>query len=110
MIVKEFLMNLKVRFWLVGLALISTLALSACGGSTTGVGTTGGATSGTTGGGDTLSVTASDIKYDQAALSAKANTATTVNVKNSGPSQHNWVVVKPEDADRVDQEALAKGG
>ena len=97
-------MNLKVRFWLVGLALVGATVLSACGGGSTG----GGGSS--TGGGDSLNITASDIKYDQSALSAKANTATTVNVKNNGPSQHNWVLVKPEDAERVDQEALAKGG
>ena len=105
MIVKEFLMNLKVRFWLVGLALVGATVLSACGGG----GTTGGGGN-TGGGGATLNVIASDIKYDQTSLSAKAGTPTTVSVKNNGPSQHNWVLVKPEDAERVDQEALAKNG
>ena len=100
-------MNLKVRFWLVGLALVGAVVLSACGGDS---GTTGGGGTAGGGGAAALNITASDIKYDQTSLSAKANTATTVNVKNSGPSMHNWVVVKPEDADRVDQEALAKGG
>jgi uncharacterized cupredoxin-like copper-binding protein len=50
------------------------------------------------------------LKFDPATLSAKAGAATTVNVKNTGAQQHNWVLVKPEDADRVDQEAAAKGG
>jgi len=105
-------MNLKVRFWLVGLALVGATVLSACGGGSTG-GTTGGGATTTTGGGagETLNVTTQDaLKFDPASLSAKANTATTTNVKNSGALPHNWVVVKPEDADRVDQDASAKGG
>jgi len=94
-------MNLKVRFWLLGLALVGAVILSACGG--------GGGTGG--GGGAALNVTAQDtLKFDPAALTAKAGTATNVTVKNSGAQQHNWVLVKTEDADRVDQEAAAKGG
>jgi uncharacterized cupredoxin-like copper-binding protein len=100
-------MNLKVRFWLLSLALVGTAILSACGGSTGGGTTPAGGGSGAA----ALAVTAQDtLKFDPAALTAKANTATTVNVKNAGALQHNWVVVKPEDADKVDQAAAAKTG
>ena len=98
-------MNLKVRFWLLSLALVGTVILSACGGSTGGTTPAGGGTAAP------LAVTAQDtLKFEPAALTAKANTATTVNVKNAGALQHNWVVVKPEDADKVDQAAAAKAG
>jgi uncharacterized cupredoxin-like copper-binding protein len=99
-------MNLKVRFWLLSLALVGTAILSACGGSTGG-----GTTPAGGGGAAALAVTAQDsLKFEPPTLTAKANTATTVNVKNAGALQHNWVVVKPEDADKVDQAAVAKTG
>src|SRR6266508_4527308 len=102
---KEFRMNLKVRFWLLSLALVGAVILSACGGSTGGTTPAGG------GAAAPLAVTTQDsFKFDPPALTAKANTATTVNVKNAGALQHNWVVVKPEDADKVDQAAAAKTG
>lgn len=91
-------MNLKVRFWLLGLALASVVVLSACG-STSG------------GGGGALNVSMLDtLKFDPATLSVKAGTASSINVKNTGAQQHNFVVVATADADRVATEAAAKNG
>jgi uncharacterized cupredoxin-like copper-binding protein len=94
-------MNLKVRFWLLSLALASAVALAACG-----------STGGTGGdGGGALSVNMLDtLKFEPAALSVKAGTATQVSAKNTGAQAHNFVVVKPEDENRVATEAAAKNG
>lgn len=90
-------MNLKLRFWLLSLALVGSVILSACGGSSGGSGGT--------------SVEALDtLKFNPETLTIAAGTAASVTVKNSGTQQHNWVVVKPEDADKVDEAAAAKGG
>jgi uncharacterized cupredoxin-like copper-binding protein len=91
-------MNLKVRYWLLGLALVSAVVLSACG--------SGGSTSN---GGGAASVNMLDtLKFDPATLSVGAGGS--VNVKNTGAQQHNFVVVKPEDENRVATEAAAKNG
>ena len=91
-------MNLKVRFWLLGLALVSAVILSACGGG-----------GGGGGGGGAASVSMLDtLKFDPATLSV--GTGGSVNVKNTGAQQHNFVVVKPEDENRVATEAAAKNG
>ena len=96
-------MNLKVRFWLLGLALASAVVLSACG--STGGGGGGG------GGAAALNVNMLDtLKFEPATLSAPGGAATTVNVKNTGAQQHNFVLVKPEDENRVATEAAAKNG
>jgi uncharacterized cupredoxin-like copper-binding protein len=93
-------MNLKVRFWLLGLALASAVVLSACGGS-----------GGGGGGGAALSVSMLDtLKFEPATLSAAANTATQVTARNTGAQQHNFVLVKPEDENRVATDAAAKNG
>src|SRR5262245_15300977 len=92
-------MNLKVRFWLLGLALVSAVILSACGGG-----------GGGGGGGSALNVNMLDtLKFDPATLSASGGSAT-VNVKNGGAQQHNFVVVKAGDESRVATEAAAKNG
>jgi azurin len=95
-------MNLKVRFWLLGLALVGLLLLSACGGG-------GGNTAG--GGGAeavTLNVTAQDaLMFEPAALTARAGQPVTVKVKNAGALQHNWVLVK---GDAAAADAVAQAG
>jgi uncharacterized cupredoxin-like copper-binding protein len=92
-------MNLKVRFWLLGLALVSAVILSACGTSGGGGG----------GGGSTITVNMLDtLKFDPATLSAA--TGSSVSVKNGGAQQHNFVLVKPEDENRIATEAAAKNG
>jgi plastocyanin len=92
-------MNLKARFWLLGLALVSAVILSACG-------STGG---GGGGGGGAVSVNMLDtLKFDPATLSVGAGGS--VNVKNGGAQQHNFVLIKPEDENRVATEAAAKNG
>jgi len=86
-------MNLKVRFWILSLAMVGTLILSACGG---------GGGGGGAGGASALTVTAQDtLKFEPATLSAPANGQVTVSFKNAGAQQHNWVLAKNEDADRV---------
>jgi uncharacterized cupredoxin-like copper-binding protein len=91
-------MNLKVRFWLLGLALVSAVILSACGGS-----------GGGGGGGGAASVSMLDtLKFDPPTLSV--GTGGSVNVKNGGAQQHTFVLVKPEDENRVATEAAAKNG
>jgi uncharacterized cupredoxin-like copper-binding protein len=93
-------MNLKVRFWLVSLALVGAVILSACGNTTNGTSPTGGAT-----------VNALDtLKFDPATVSVPAGAAAQIVVKNTGVQQHNWVLVKTEDANRIATESLAKGG
>ncbi len=95
-------MNLKVRFWLLGLALVGMLLLSACGGG-------GGNTAGS-GGPEavTLNVAAQDsLKFEPAALAAKAGQPVTVKFKNSGALQHNWVLVK---GDTAAADAVAQAG
>jgi plastocyanin len=95
-------MKLKVRFWILSLAMAGTLLLSACGG---------GGGGGGGGGASALSVTAQDtLKFDPATLSAPANGAVTITFKNGGAQQHNWVLAKNEDADKVATEAAAKNG
>ena len=82
----------KVRIILAGVAVASALALTACGG---------------TGGGDGPAVnTTEGLAFEQTALTAKANTATTVSFANKASGlQHNWVLVKGGDdvAAQVDQ-------
>jgi uncharacterized cupredoxin-like copper-binding protein len=91
-------MNLKVRFWFLGLALASAVVLSACGGG-----------GGGGGGGGALSVNMLDtLKFEPATLTAGAGASVTV--RNSGAQQHNFVLVKPEDENRVATEAAAKNG
>ena len=91
-------MNLKARFWLLSLALVSAVVLSACGG-------------GGGGGGGPLNVTAQDtLKFEPATLAVKAGAETTVNFKNAGAQQHNWVLAATADADRIATESAAKGG
>ena len=98
-------MNLKVRFWILSLAMAGTLILSACGGG----GSTGGGGGG--GGATSLNVTAQDtLKFEPATLAAPANGQVTVAFKNAGAQQHNWVLAKAEDADKIATEAAAKGG
>jgi len=93
-------MNLKLRFWILGLALVSAVILSACGGG-----------GGGGGGGSALNVSTLDtLKFDPATLSAPGGAPATVNVKNTGAQQHNWVLVATADADRVATEAAAKNG
>ncbi len=94
-------MNLKVRFWLVSLAMVGAVILSACGGGSGG---------GTTPAGNTTISTLDTLKFDPATVTVAAGAPASIEVKNTGAQQHNWVLVKPEDADRIATESLAKGG
>jgi uncharacterized cupredoxin-like copper-binding protein len=89
-------MNLKGRFWLAGIALMSAIILSACGGGG------GGAAAGTT------VNTLDTLKFDPATLSVASGSSITV--KNPGVQDHNFIVVSAADEARVAEEALAKGG
>jgi azurin len=99
-------MNLKLRFWLSGVALASALALAACGGSS------GGGT--TSGGGANLNISTAGeaLQYAPAALNATAGQQVQVTFKNGSAAQkHNWVLVKGGDdvAQKVDDAGAAAG-
>ena len=94
-------MNLKVRFWLVSLAMVGAVILSACGG--------GGGGGTTPAGGATIN-SLDTLKFDPATVTIPAGAAASIEVKNPGAQQHNWVLVKAEDATRIATESLAKGG
>jgi azurin len=97
-------MNLKLRFWLSGVALASALALAACGSS-------GG---GEPGGGANLNVSTAGeaLQFAPAALNATAGQQAKVTFKNGSAAQkHNWVLVKGGDAEaqKVDEEGATAG-
>ena len=99
-------MNLKLRFWLSGVALASALALAACGGSS------GGGTA--SGGGANLNVSTAGeaLQFAPAALNATAGQQVQVTFKNGSTAQkHNWVLVKGGDdvAQKVDDAGAAAG-
>jgi len=102
-------MNLKVRCWLLSLALVGTLILTACGGGGGG-GPAGG------GGGPAANLNlgsdGEQLKFSPATLTAKAGSQVTVTFKNNSASQqHNWVLVKGGDdvAKKVDDEGATAG-
>ena len=100
-------MNLKLRFWISGVALASALALAACGGSSGGNGTAGG-------GGANLNISTAGeaLQYAPAALNATAGQPVQVTFKNGSAAQkHNWVLVKGSDAEaqKVDDAGAAAG-
>ena len=97
-------MNLKVRFWLSGVALASALALAACG--------SGGG--GTEAGGANLNVSTAGeaLQFAPAALNATAGQPAKVTFKNGSAAQkHNWVLVKGGDdvAAKIDEQAATAG-
>ena len=91
-------MYLKARFWLLSIALVSAIVLSACGG---------GSTTTPPGGGPTINAL-DTLKFDPA--TASVATGGQVTIKNTGAQQHNWVLVSTDKADAVAAAALAKGG
>jgi plastocyanin len=98
-------MNLKVRFWLSGVALASALALAACGSSGGG---------GTEAGGANMNISTAGeaLQYAPAALNATAGQQAKVTFKNGSAAQkHNWVLVKGGDdvAAKIDEQAAAAG-
>ena len=98
-------MNLKVRFWLSGIALASMLILAACGGGG-GTAADGGANLNITTPGETLA-------FQPAALDATAGQQAKVTFKNGSAAQkHTWVLVKGGDdvAKKVDEAAQANAG
>jgi len=98
-------MNLKLRFWISGVALASTLALAACGGSTDGA-ASGGATK------LNVSTAGEALQFAPAALNATAGQQVQVTFKNGSTAQkHNWVLVKGGDAEaqKVDDAGATAG-
>ena len=99
-------MNLKVRSWLAAVALVSALALSACGGSSGGGGGDGG------GANLNISTAGEALQFAPAALNATAGAQVKVTFKNGSAAQkHNWVLVKGGDdvAQKVDDAGSAAG-
>lgn len=98
-------MNLKLRFWISGVALASALALAACGGSAAG-GAAGGAAN------LNISTAGEALQFAPAALSATAGQQVQVTFKNGSSAQkHNWVLVKGGDdvAQKVDDAGATAG-
>jgi len=98
-------MNLKLRFWISGVALASTLALAACGGSTDGT-ASGGATK------LNVSTAGEALQFAPATLNATAGQQVQVTFKNGSTAQkHNWVLVKGGDAEaqKVDDAGATAG-
>jgi plastocyanin len=98
-------MNLKLRFWISGVALASALALAACGGDNSGTATGGGANL-------NISTAGEALQYAPAALNATAGQPAKVTFKNGSAAQkHNWVLVKGGDdvAQKVDDAGAAAG-
>src|SRR5262245_6047117 len=98
-------MNLKVRSWLAVVALVSALALTACGSG-------GGDTN--AGGGANLNVSTAGeaLQFAPPALSATAGQQVKVTFKNGSAAQkHNWVLVKGTEADaqKVDDAGATAG-
>jgi plastocyanin len=98
-------MNLKVRFWLLSLALVGAVILSACGGSS----------GGASGGAAALNIGSNgeNLAFTSATLTAKAGAPVTVTFKNNSAAQtHTWVLVKGGDdvAANVDTAAVAGAG
>ena len=92
------------RSMLVAIALVSTLALTACGG--------GGSTSGGASGTLEVSADGENLAFKPAALTGKAGGQITVTFKNASTAQqHNWVLVSGGDdvAATVDEEAVNVG-
>ena len=71
---------MKKLFAVLGLILVLSLALAACGGSSSG-------------GGNTLTVTMSDFAFTPATWSVTAGSTVTVNLKNTGAVAHTWTVM-----------------
>ncbi|MEO7911099.1 MAG: plastocyanin/azurin family copper-binding protein [Roseiflexaceae bacterium] len=99
-------MNLKLRFWISGVALASALVLAACGGDSTGGNGPAGAAN------LNVSTAGEGLQYAPAALNATAGQPIQVTFKNGSAAQkHNWVLVKGGDdvAQKVDDEGATAG-
>lgn len=94
----------------IGGGLFLALALTGCGGG--GAATTPDTgTSGSSDGGIQVSADPSgQLKFQPAALTAKADEAIGVSFKNPGPLPHNWVLVAPGEEQAVVAASAAKGG
>ncbi|GIV01162.1 MAG: hypothetical protein KatS3mg014_2777 [Actinomycetota bacterium] len=74
--------------WVIASAIAATLVLAACGGG--GGGGEGGGGGGT--GGQTLSVTATEFKFEPNALQAPAGTDVTISVTDAGTIEHDFTI------------------
>ncbi len=72
---------MKKLFAAFGLILVLSMALAACGGSSSGSG------------GNTLNVTLSDFAFTPASWTVTAGSTVTVNLKNTGAVQHTWTLM-----------------
>jgi plastocyanin len=93
-----------VRLLLMGVALMATLTLAACGGTGNGEGAAGGPLN--------VAADGENLAFAPAALTAKAGAPASVVFKNSSSAQqHNFVLVNGGDdvAGTVDEEAIAAG-
>jgi azurin len=97
-------MNLKVRFWLAGIAVVSALVLAACGG---------GAAAPAGGGATSLNVSTAgeQLQFAPANLTAAPGDVKLTFKNGSSAQKHNWVLVKGGDdvAAKVDEEGVGAG-
>ena len=97
-------MNLKVRFWLAGIAVVSALVLAACGG---------GAAAPAGGGATSLNVSTAgeQLQLAPANLTAAPGDVKLTFKNGSSAQKHNWVLVKGGDdvAAKVDEEGVGAG-
>lgn len=98
---------MNARRFLVGVGLIVSLALTACGGGG------GGGEGGQGGGGATTVEVSADpsgaLAFQPTTLTATANQPITVNFRNPAPLQHNWVLVQQGQEDAVANAAQPDG-
>lgn len=67
---------------IIGLVMVFSLVLAACGGG-----------GGSSSGGSTINATMTDFKFDPAAWTVTAGQQVTVNLTNNGSTEHSWAVM-----------------
>lgn len=77
------------RRWMIAGALVATVALGACGGGGDGGGAEDG---GTPSAGHTLSLTASEFKFEPSELSASAGHDVTISITDAGTIEHDFTI------------------
>jgi uncharacterized cupredoxin-like copper-binding protein len=85
----------------VALGLVMLLTVVSCSSS--------GGSSGGSSGAQSVSTTASEMKYDPNTWTAKAGQPVTVNVKNGGTVTHDWIVKGMEDQTKIEVQAGQSG-
>lgn len=101
-------MKNPIRLWTAGVLGAMLLILAACGGGGAPAGTGGGAPAGNT---LTLNADTIQLAFDQTELTTTAGAPTTLTLNNPAPLEHNWVLIRGDEAAavQVNQEGIAAG-